>query len=142
MPLMKKYLNFFKSLLAAFFLTAFILAPAGFALSEGETPPSSTTLGGLNATADAGYGQGYTSTQSSFDIYKQAGLYVGIILSLIAIVFLGIMLYGGFIWMMARGNAEEAKKALTLINDAMIGLIIILGAYVITQYIGTIFVGK
>jgi len=46
------------------------------------------------------------------------------------------MIYGGFIWMIARGNEGEVTKAKDLIQAAIIGLVVVLAAYAITQFIG------
>jgi len=48
------------------------------------------------------------------------------------------MIYAGFTWMMARGNQQDADKAKELIQQAVIGLAIVLSAYVITKFVGEI----
>lgn len=50
-------------------------------------------------------------------------------------VFLALAVYGGLRWMNARGNPEEAKTARGIIIDATIGLVIVLGAWALTEYI-------
>lgn len=57
------------------------------------------------------------------------------ILSMLGIIFLVLMMYGGFLWMTARGNESQVEKAKNLITSAMIGLGIVVGAYVITVFI-------
>ena len=60
-------------------------------------------------------------------------------LSLFGIIFLALMIYGGYKWMMAKGNDEEVTKAKAIIRSAIIGLAIALLAYVITIFVVTYF---
>jgi hypothetical protein len=81
------------------------------------------------------------------DTAKEAGLYreetlpqitgnvIGTILSLISVIFFVLMLYGGFLWMTARGNETQETKAKDTIIAAVIGIIIVLGSYAITQFV-------
>ncbi|OGF26196.1 hypothetical protein A2331_01980 [Candidatus Falkowbacteria bacterium RIFOXYB2_FULL_34_18] len=64
------------------------------------------------------------------------GKFVGAGLAFIGVVFLVLMIYGGFVWMIARGNEQEVEKAKNLIEAAVIGLVIVMSAYAITAYIG------
>lgn len=143
---MKSNFSTLKFALTALVFAFFIFAPipAAWSGTEGALAADSTymdsTLKGLNATADNSFGTGYSSSQSTFNIYAKAGTYVGIALTFLGVIFLGLAMYAGFTWMMARGNAEESKKAMVMLNDAIIGLIIILGAYALTKYIGSIFI--
>ena len=50
-------------------------------------------------------------------------------LSLLAAVCIGLLVYAGFLWVWARGNQEEVKKAKDIIQGTVIGLVIILSAY-------------
>ncbi len=56
-------------------------------------------------------------------------------LSFIAIVFFVLILYGGVLWMIARGNEDQTRKALKIIEAAIIGIIIVLGSYALTRYV-------
>jgi len=60
---------------------------------------------------------------------------IQIVLGLLAVIFLVLMIYAGFNWMTARGNEEKVTKSLATIRMAIIGLIIVLGAYAITYFI-------
>lgn len=69
------------------------------------------------------------------DVPKLIGQIIGTALSLIGVIFFALMIYGGFLWMTARGNAEDEKKALNTIFGAVIGIIIILSAYALTTFV-------
>lgn len=53
-------------------------------------------------------------------------------LGLIAVI---IILYGGFQWMTSAGNEERVTSARSTLTAGLIGLVIILAAYAITQFV-------
>jgi hypothetical protein len=63
------------------------------------------------------------------------GAVVEIILSVVGIVFFVLILYAGFNWMTARGNSEKIDKSKETIESALVGLIVVLAAYAITNFI-------
>ena len=63
------------------------------------------------------------------------GNVLGTALSLVGVLFFALMLYGGITWMMAHGNAESEKKALSTITAAIIGILIVLGSYALTTFV-------
>lgn len=54
------------------------------------------------------------------------------ILSLVGAVFMAYLIYAGWLWLIAAGNEEKLTKAKTIIRGTIIGLIIVLAAYLIT----------
>lgn len=58
-------------------------------------------------------------------------------LSLLAAVCIGLLVYAGFLWVWARGNQEEVTKAKNIIQGTVIGLVIVLAALGITQFVFT-----
>ena len=56
-------------------------------------------------------------------------------LGLLGIIFVALAIYGGYTWMMSRGKEEEVEKAKNILEQAVIGLIIILVAYSITRFV-------
>jgi hypothetical protein len=95
---------------------------------------------GIQTTAK---GTGHSALQPWFgknsDPLDIIGWIVSIVLGLLGVFFLGLMLYGGYIWMIARGNEAEVTKAKAIIKNAIFGLIIILAAYAITAFVGSFF---
>ncbi len=75
----------------------------------------------------------YNTNQTSIFIIIQ--LVIKTFLSLLAIIFLLLIIYSGYKYMTAGGNIENTKKALTTTKEAIIGLIIIIGAYAISTFI-------
>ena len=63
------------------------------------------------------------------------GTAVSAFLALLGVIFLALMLYAGYHWMTARGEEEKVEKAKDTITRAIIGLIIVVGAYAIWKFI-------
>ena len=68
-------------------------------------------------------------------LHTAAGTIISAILSFIGILAFALIIYGGIIWMMARGNEQEAKKAQDILKMAIIGLIIVFAAYAISSFV-------
>lgn len=58
-------------------------------------------------------------------------------LSLIALIFIILIILAGTRWMNSAGNEEAIKKAQETIKNSLIGLIIVLAAWAITYFIFT-----
>ena len=69
------------------------------------------------------------------NLAANAGKIVQVFLSLLGIIFLVLMLYGGYSWMTAAGDQGKVERAQNTIRRAIIGLIITIGSYAITQFI-------
>ena len=83
---------------------------------------------------------GHTDSVSLSDGKQQSlpqmiGEVIGIILAFVGTLFLILMIYGGYIWMMARGNEQETEKAKSIIQNALIGIVVVLTAYAITYLV-------
>lgn len=57
------------------------------------------------------------------------------LLSLMGVIFLVLLIYGGFLWMTAKGNEQQVEKAKEVMYSAIIGLIIVLAAYAISYFV-------
>ena len=56
-------------------------------------------------------------------------------LSVLAVIFIILIIVAGYNWMSAGGDEQKVTKAKTSITRAVIGLIIIIGAYSITYFV-------
>lgn len=72
-------------------------------------------------------------TQSTLE--SKVASIVNYALSLLGIIFLMLMVYGGYIWMMARGEEAEAAKAKNIITMGVIGMAIVIAAYAIAFFV-------
>jgi len=64
-----------------------------------------------------------------------AAYIIKIFLGFLGIIFLYLIIMAGYKYMTAHGNEEQITEAVNQIKTAIIGLIIILSAYAITDYI-------
>ena len=60
---------------------------------------------------------------------------VNIVLGIVGIIFLGLVMYGGYLWMTSSDEPEKQNRAKGTIRNAVIGLLIIFAAFGITQFI-------
>lgn len=79
---------------------------------------------------------GYTPVAAADNTAEQLiGDIIQVILSFIGVIFLVLMIYGGYIWMLAAGNEQQVEKAKKLITAAVIGLIIVLASFAISYFV-------
>jgi hypothetical protein len=103
-----------------------------------------------SAQADSGDGQYLLAQTSPYDSLNKAadvaklkrseslGTQIGGILKgvlgLLGILLLLMLIFGGFTWMTAGGNSEKVQQANKIINNAIIGLIVIFLSYAMTNF--------
>jgi hypothetical protein len=78
---------------------------------------------------------GESDADSVSDIRVVLARLISVFLGFMGIVFLILIIYGGFLWMTASGNEENVKKAKSLMFAGIIGLIIILSSFAIAQLV-------
>ncbi len=59
------------------------------------------------------------------------------VLTLTGALFMILMVYGGYIYVTARGEDEEIQKGTKIIQAAIIGIVIVLLSYSITMFVGS-----
>lgn len=119
---MKKILTFLFSLTLLFsFLLPFSSAKALSTCSD-ETDPL-----GFNCLDDSGLGR--------TDPRVMASRIINISLSLLGTIFVVLTVYAGFLWMTAGGNDDQVGKAKNILYASIIGLLIILSAYSISNFV-------
>ncbi len=63
-----------------------------------------------------------------------AGL-IQVALSLVGVIFLIMVFYGGYLWLTAGGNEEQVERSQGILKMALVGFAITLGALIITRAI-------
>ena len=90
----------------------------------------------LDKLSEVGADSGpYEQVTEESGVSNIAGAVIQAALALIGVIFLALMLYAGYHWMTARGEEEKVEKAKDTITRAIIGLIIVVGAYAIWIFI-------
>jgi uncharacterized membrane protein len=86
-----------------------------------------------NMVANVGNAAGIQTTNGGLtDII---GKLINIFLGFLGVIFLVLMLYAGFLWMTAQGEEAKVKKAKDMITQAVIGLIIVVAAFAISNFV-------
>jgi len=111
-----------------------------FSLISINTVLAQTTSGSYNFISSSGLEKtsteaGYSDTLKSLTPANTISKIIRIILQFLGVLFVGLMIYGGIVWMMAGGNEQDAEKAKNIIIAAIIGLMIVLAAYAISYFI-------
>lgn len=73
--------------------------------------------------------------EGTTDLPVIIGRLINIALGFVGIILLVIIIYAGFLWMTAGGDADQVKKAQQWIKNAVIGLLIIAASFAIVRFI-------
>ncbi len=106
-------------------LLLFFLLAAPFAASAQTAGPVGEGLDAVGTQAGLG----------SAELPVIVGNIIYIFLGFMGIVLLAILLYAGWRWMTAGGDAKQIEEAKLWIRNGIIGLIIIVSAFAITRFI-------
>lgn len=80
-------------------------------------------------------GAGLTTGDKPASLTDVAGLLINAVLGLVGIILLAYMIYGGFRWMTARGDAKMVTEAQATIRNAVIGIVVIALAFALTSFV-------
>lgn len=111
------------------FIIAPVYAVAGNlkdAFTPGQDKPLFNTAQQAGLSPEAAY---------NFGLEFVIGKIIQATLSLLGIIFIILMIYGGGLWMTAKGNEQQVDKAKDLITAAIIGLVIVVAAYAISYFV-------
>lgn len=114
--------NFFYRLGARLAVLPALLLPASV---SAQISGAETTLGEVGrelGTADVG-------------LEELIANIINVLLAALGIVFLVLVVYAGFLYLTSQGDPEKAKKAIKLLTQAVIGLVIIIAAYAIAAFV-------
>ncbi len=93
---------------------------------------ASPRQGLTNATPEALRSQG--------TIPETVGVIVNTVIGMMGVLLLALIIYGGFVWMTAKGDPAQVKKGQDVIRAAVTGLIITLAAYALATFLIGLFV--
>jgi len=105
-------------------------------LSALAAPVAADVVSNIKTGLESAAGpSGYKSGSSGTDLTKIAGGLISEALGLLGIVLLAILIWAGFLWMTAQGEEAKVKKAKDMIFQAVVGLVIIVAAYAIADFV-------
>lgn len=104
--------------------------------------PQTTFAGGLLESQEGFGGGGSDAIAQTFegggdpqDIRVTIAKIIRVLIGFLGIVFLALLVYAGFLWMTAGGNEESITKSKKYMSRSIIGLIIILASFAITNLV-------
>ncbi len=87
---------------------------------------------GMNVSANVA---GFATGNKAETVDSIIGLAIYIILGFVGTIFLVLIIYSGVQWMTAQDNEIKVNKAKGVLLNAIVGLVITLGAYVLSYFI-------
>lgn len=94
-----------------------------------ESGTGSIIKEGLNKTADE---SGFSKALSLPEVI---GKMISVVLGAVGIVFIVIAIYAGIMYMTAAGDTDKVKKSKSMLIQAVIGIIIIVGSYALSNFV-------
>ncbi len=122
----------------------FVLQNIVLAQQGNINPPATPPEDGQTKLEDVGKNLGQAGEKAGFINnpklpVKQPEVVIGkiinIALGLLGVIFLCLIVYAGYLWMTASGNDDQLKKAKGILTNSIIGLIIVLMAYIISAFV-------
>lgn len=108
-------------------------------ISNCQLVSAATFLEGFNNSLKttgniAGYKQDPSAAATSLTT-TTIGKIIAEALGSLGVIFLFLIIYGGYVWMKARGNEADVKRGKDIMIDALIGLIIVAAAYAVSYFV-------
>ena len=128
LTLSKKQIGFMLGAILALSFGAFALA--GINNANAQALSTDELFGGAEASDFAD-----TAGLGGANLVDTIGQIIRVTLGFLGVVAVVIILLGGFRWMTAGGNDDKLKKARGLLFSGIIGLVIILSAYAIAEFV-------
>lgn len=117
-------------------LTASFLATPLLAADNLSTGDKLDNIGDRLENFSGKSGVGFDSaTIDEYSIFVLIGTYVEYAMAFVGLVLGIIIVYAAYLWLTAGGNEDQVTKAKSLLRNAIIGLVIVFAAAIITQYI-------
>jgi hypothetical protein len=99
--------------------------------AEGVGPPDNPRAGLDQSVEDTGI----QKSDGGLSMSVFVGQLIKAVLGLLGVIFIILIIYAGFLWMTSQGESDKIKKAKQILTSSIIGIIIILSAYIITDFI-------
>ena len=128
------------AVISVLLLAPFTLAPTAVDAAE---PLKADELFGKGQTGGFNTGSDFAKTSGlggSGDLIGTISGIIRVALGFLGIIAVIIILLGGFKWMTAGGNDDKVKDAKKLIFSGIIGLVIVLSAFAIANFVITTFI--
>ncbi len=75
------------------------------------------------------------ATTDEYSVFVLIGTYIQYVMAFVGLVLGVIIVYAAYLWLTAGGNEDQVTKAKSLLRNAIIGLVIVFAAAIVTDYI-------
>ena len=89
----------------------------------------------LKKVAEEGAGFPENTQEGSVYFAEKIGEIVNILLAFLGVIFIVLIIYGGFLWMTAGGNEDQVGRAKKFITNATIGLVVVMLSYALAYFV-------
>ncbi|MBI2637140.1 MAG: hypothetical protein HYW81_03025 [Parcubacteria group bacterium] len=114
-------------------LAGFLASPQAAFAARSEAGESALKF--LDATAEkAGLKSGDVGESSEDEVLGIIGNIINVILGFVGIIFFIQLFWAGFRWMSSGGNEEVVTEARQTIKTAVIGMVVVFAAFVVTNF--------
>lgn len=124
----------FRYLIVGISLAAAAFVPATVAVQAQQAQFDQKVLQNLGQASKTPFGAD-TSGIARRTPGQVIGQIIKVVLGFVGTIAFIVFLYGGFLWLTARGSDEQVKKAKQYLFNGLIGTIIIILAYSLTYYV-------
>ena len=108
-----------------------------FAVQSQASTIETINAGLQNTRLEAGYPDPGSGPNVGF--VSVWSVYVNGFIIMMGVLFLILMIYGGWLWMTAQGKEEQVKKGKDIIIQASIGLLVVIVSRLIVEFLFTQF---
>lgn len=128
-----KFFNHLKIVLSLIIISNFLVLALPLAIVRAQTAVNNVSgvMGNLTEIA----GPNGADLPQYPNLSQRVGTYINYLLRGLGALFLGLAIFAGAQWMLARDNEENIKKSQDLLRDAAVGLAIVLAAFLFTKFI-------
>lgn len=120
---MKRTLSFIVKGIVA---TGSLTLPISAVLAANPFDTAKSNVGEVGGAADIG---------GETDLMVVIGNIINVVLGFLGVLLLFYFIYAGFLWMTDAGGGKGKEKAMGMMKSAVIGLIIIVAAYAISNFV-------
>lgn len=106
-----------------------VLLPLAYAEAAGKGNPFTAAINDTQTASTKAH------LNANISIEAMVGRFISSALSLTGVFFFGYIVWAGYLWMTAHGEAPQVEKAKKMISNAIIGLAITLAAYFVSSFV-------
>jgi hypothetical protein len=121
-----------KSILASLFLLLFVVPALFISLPTKKVLADQVLVEGQTGFEEVG--SVFGGERAKQDPRSLIANIISIVLGFLAVIFLGLTVFAGFQYMTSGGNTEKTSKAIALLQNAIIGLVIVFMAWALTRF--------